>query len=279
VPLRWLLVDDEDAVVALCADVDGIFRDRRESGVAVLRGCRPEPPLRRALDALARGAGRPGGALHRRQIDVSLLSVADDGTVTRPLGADLRASVCAAHPSVVGDGLLDVTFDTPVTDPMPTRARAIWELRWAGGPTERGQWVGYDGELRHQWSAAALVHARGNHPDQPAGSTYHLDGRHVTDIDGFWCALGEAINGPGGYFGWNLDALDDCLRGRWGAATPFTLIWHDSAVARTYLDTARDRRAGHTVEQICQLFSQNGVAVELTPARARAGRCRPSGPR
>ncbi|MFE2532064.1 barstar family protein [Streptomyces sp. NPDC059371] len=27
---------------------------------------------------------------------------------------------------------------------------------------------------------------------------------------------------PGGYFGWNLDALDDCLIGGWGASTPFT---------------------------------------------------------
>jgi len=53
-----------------------------------------------------------------------------------------------------------------------------------------------------------------------------LDGRHITDEDGFYCALGEAVNGPGGYFGWNLDALNYCLRGHWGAQAPFTLHWH-----------------------------------------------------
>ncbi|MGP3917619.1 barstar family protein [Nonomuraea sp. 10N515B] len=35
---------------------------------------------------------------------------------------------------------------------------------------------------------------------------------HITDEVAFYRAMGEAINGPGGYFGRNLDALDDCLR-------------------------------------------------------------------
>ncbi|WP_327590963.1 barstar family protein [Nonomuraea sp. NBC_00507] len=34
----------------------------------------------------------------------------------------------------------------------------------------------------------------------------------MTDEAAFYLAMGEAINGPGGYFGRNLDALDDCLR-------------------------------------------------------------------
>ncbi|MFD9242801.1 barstar family protein [Streptomyces sp. NPDC059556] len=42
---------------------------------------------------------------------------------------------------------------------------------------------------------------------------------------------GEAVNGPGGYFGWNLDALDDCFFGGWGAAPAFTLFWGSSAEA------------------------------------------------
>lgn len=45
----------------------------------------------------------------------------------------------------------------------------------------------------------------------------------------------KAINGPGGYFGWNLNALDDCLRGGFGARAPFTLVWSDSQVARQSL--------------------------------------------
>lgn len=47
--------------------------------------------------------------------------------------------------------------------------------------------------------------------------------------------LRDEHTGPGGYFGWNLDALDDCLCGRFGAQTPFRLVWHHSAVAREHL--------------------------------------------
>ncbi|MDX3095068.1 barstar family protein [Streptomyces sp. ME19-03-3] len=49
------------------------------------------------------------------------------------------------------------------------------------------------------------------------------------------CASGEAVNRPGGYFGWNADALDDCLIGGWGASAPFTLEWNHSDLARSRL--------------------------------------------
>ncbi|WP_432944427.1 barstar family protein [Kribbella sp. CA-253562] len=68
-----------------------------------------------------------------------------------------------------------------------------------------------------------------------AGHEFVLGGRYVFDEDGFYCAIGEAVNGPGGYFGWNLDALVDCLRGGWGAVAPFVLRWASSAVARTWM--------------------------------------------
>jgi hypothetical protein len=41
---------------------------------------------------------------------------------------------------------------------------------------------------------------------------------------------------------WNLDALDDCLRGRFGTRAPFRLAWHDSAIARAHLVASYDRR-------------------------------------
>lgn len=57
----------------------------------------------------------------------------------------------------------------------------------------------------------------------------------MVDEDSFYCALGEAVNGPGGCFGWNLDALADCLRGGWGARPPFTLYWRQPHNARPAL--------------------------------------------
>jgi hypothetical protein len=34
--------------------------------------------------------------------------------------------------------------------------------------------------------------------------TYELPGAEITSLEAFWVVIGEVINGPGGYFGWNL---------------------------------------------------------------------------
>lgn len=41
----------------------------------------------------------------------------------------------------------------------------------------------------------------------------------------FHCAPGEAVNGPGGYFGRGLDELADCFCGGFGVEGDFTLKW------------------------------------------------------
>ncbi|WP_407924490.1 barstar family protein [Actinomadura physcomitrii] len=78
--------------------------------------------------------------------------------------------------------------------------------------------------------------------------------------------MGEAINGPGGYFGWNLDALDDCLIGSWGAAAPFRLVWHESATARRHLIAGHDRHRNApviTLDALLGRLTARGVEVEL----------------
>lgn len=272
VPLRWLLVDEftmgePDAVIAACVDIEGLFVDSVSTArETTLLGCMPHPLLRRALDALAKGAGNPGGALHRRAIDAALYSVDQSGVANRVIGSQLRASVTEVRPSLLAAGLVDVALDSAIFEPMPSAARPIWDLWHAGGPAEPGLWAGYGRELRHCWSGAALAHRRADAPDKPAGSTYELDGRHVTDLEGFYCAIGEAINGPGGYFGWNGDALHDCVTGGRGAEWPFRLIWHDAEVARTHLTAmARARKSvpPDKFEQVLRWLAQDQIEVEL----------------
>ncbi|MEV4637119.1 barstar family protein [Actinoplanes sp. NPDC049548] len=255
VPLRWLLVDEctmgeSDTAVAVCSDVEGLFVDEPSAvRKATLLGCLPCPPLRRALDALAEG-----GARHRRLISASLYSVDRDGAASGVVGAGLQASVADVRPSTLSAELLDVTFDTAFTGALPGAARQIWDLWHSGRPAAPGLWAGYDRELRHCWSGAALSHHRADAPDKPAGTVYHLDGRHVTDVEGFYCAIGEAVNGPGGYFGWNGDALHDCVRGGFGAESPFRIVWHDAAVAQESVPE---------FDRILRWLTEDRIEVEL----------------
>lgn len=43
------------------------------------------------------------------------------------------------------------------------------------------------------------------------------------------------MNGPGGYFGGCLSALDDCLSGSFGYTAPATLLWRNAATAHEHL--------------------------------------------
>ncbi|MFC0842630.1 barstar family protein [Streptomyces noboritoensis] len=102
---------------------------------------------------------------------------------------------------------------------------------------------------------------------------YVLDGRHIHTLEDFWRVIGESVNGPGGYFGKNLDALADCLRGGFGTPDDgdFRFEWHDHAYAREAL--------GHpeTVRQLeirltrCHFTNRESVAAELAAAKDGRG--------
>ncbi|MEU2578393.1 barstar family protein [Streptomyces anulatus] len=69
---------------------------------------------------------------------------------------------------------------------------------------------------------------------------------------------GEAVNGPGGYFGSNLDALFDCLRtARRDEAAPFRLVWRNLAASREALGS-------DFTERVLALFEECGVETELS---------------
>jgi RNAse (barnase) inhibitor barstar len=219
-----------------------------------LLGCQLEPP---AAIGQAPEAGR--------RIRAEVHAVAADGSARRVLGAVVSGTVEASEPSGLGAGLIDVTVHSDPTEPLPTGILDILAHRRTGGPTQNNQWAGYDRALRHHWAGVALTH-RSDAPDQPADTTYDLDGRFVTDVEGFYCAIGEAINGPGGYFGWNLDALDDCLRGGFGAQTPFRLVWHDSAVAHEHLTGGYDRlrlRPAVTFDYLLDMLTAHHIEIDL----------------
>ena len=79
--------------------------------------------------------------------------------------------------------------------------------------------------------------------DDPPRRGYEIPGEQVHSLEDFYRVIGEVINGPGGYFGTNLDALADCLRGGFGTPDDgYVLRWlrsDDSRLALSYTETAR----------------------------------------
>jgi RNAse (barnase) inhibitor barstar len=88
---------------------------------------------------------------------------------------------------------------------------------------------------------------------------YRIDGRKIRSAGDFYREVGSAVNGPGGYFGRNLDALADCLRGGFG--TP-EFAWQHSALSRRYLDGIRYGQRT-LFDAIQDVFSDAGVTLRL----------------
>lgn len=114
-----------------------------------------------------------------------------------------------------GDAVVNVPFRIFSNRCGVSRAAEIWQ-RWASDrPLELGEWSRWPASYERVW-----LHVVQNSwfASGHAASYYGLDGIGRLDAAqfstraSFYCALGEAVNGPGGYFGSNLDALADCLR-------------------------------------------------------------------
>ncbi len=99
-------------------------------------------------------------------------------------------------------------------------------------------------------------------PTESPPVVYRIDGRKIKSGSDFYREIGSAVNGPGGYFGRNLDALADCLRGGFGTPEhrPFEFEWQHSALSRPYLGTMRP--GNRTLfDAIREVFRDAGVPL------------------
>lgn len=209
-----------------CREFALVLPPEREAAPLVLRGLVPGERLRAAL---MKGT--------RRALDLAEVAVEvhdDQGELlTERL---LWTEVNAWRPSAHGTDLIDLELDGEHFTPVPAYARPIWERWFAGPPDTPGAWADLD--TRRRWAWLDLVQELGcrrARPTRPPGHAYELDGRHITDEPGLYLALGEAVNGPGGYFGGCLSALDECLGGDFGHTAPARLLWRNASTAREHL--------------------------------------------
>ncbi|MEU3556033.1 barstar family protein [Streptomyces fragilis] len=263
---RYALTSDEDDADfwGPSHEAQGLFTPLpgEEDGArqVLLAGCRPRGGLLRSTGHLGRQRASAGNA------DLDLLDA--DGTVMGSYFVN-DVTVVDARPSARGADLLDLTVTLWCENALPG-AEPVWDLIREGRLDRTGLWRDLTPEGRHAWLSVALWSREYRHrgrPDAPAGQVLTLDGRDIVDEESFYCALGEAVNGPCGYFGRNLDALDDCLRGRWGATVPFTLYWDHSAESVARLSTPRPTPQGDSgvvpFPVILEIFADHGVEVVL----------------
>jgi RNAse (barnase) inhibitor barstar len=102
---------------------------------------------------------------------------------------------------------------------------------------------------------------------------YVVDGARIQSLEDFWRVMGEAVNGPGGYFGRNLDAFADCLRGGFGTPDDddFVVEWRDHELSRRSLGFAETVRQLELRLARCHPANRPSVRAELEAAQAERG--------
>ncbi len=101
-------------------------------------------------------------------------------------------------------------------------------------------------------------------PDSIEPQVFRIDGRKIKSVNDFYREIGRSVNGPGGYFGRNLDALADCLRGGFGTPEerPYEFVWEHSAASRRHLTEGR-RGRGTFVDEVIDVFDDVGVPLTM----------------
>ncbi|MFI6645690.1 barstar family protein [Streptomyces sp. NPDC050504] len=103
--------------------------------------------------------------------------------------------------------------------------------------------------------------------------TYVLDGREIGTLEDFWRVIGEAVNGPGGYFGRNLDAFADCLSGGFGTPDDdaYVVEWRDHRISRRNLGHLETARQLEIRLSRCHPANRPSTRADLEAARQERG--------
>ncbi|MBI5536480.1 MAG: barstar family protein [Deltaproteobacteria bacterium] len=149
-------------------------------------------------------------------------------------------------------------------------------------PKTLGVWRALDGAGRQLWLKLACrrhfdLAERGMNRRGEPGSVFTIDGCSFDDYPGFFCAVGEAVNGPGGYFGSGLESFDDCLFGGFGLESPCTLVWKNVSVSRRVLGPNVLRKhceewiANVDADQDPESFAEGRASAVASLERAQRG--------
>jgi RNAse (barnase) inhibitor barstar len=101
---------------------------------------------------------------------------------------------------------------------------------------------------------------------------YVLNGKRINSLDDFYAVVGETM-GCGGYFGRNLDAFADCLRGGFGTPEDgdFLVVWRDHRHSRDALSHPEVVRNLERWMRTCHPSHRESMRERIEEARAGRG--------
>ncbi|WP_211358106.1 barstar family protein [Amycolatopsis cihanbeyliensis] len=218
----YMVVDEDSGDVLLAAEeVDGFFVSQEQgSPEVVFRGVHSlDKGRRRTEDANLQILSRESGKIGEYFIG----RVALGDTVVKSSDGKISSVSC-------------YVFDNRCEYPEAAR---IWR-RWALGPAvEEGEWIQLSTGCLDAWLHVvqnSWFVLNSDAACRGSDKVADLDGTYITTSQKFFCALGEAVNGPGGYFGSNLDALADCIHSSLDRGVSLRIIWRNYKLSRESLD-------------------------------------------
>jgi len=239
-PLYHLVEEETGTVVIAAREISGFF---------------VEPDRAWSEEVLIHGWAREPVRLGRDLSDMELHVVDSLGEV---IGSYYIGRVGLRSTFEGGEGPGFVATFYGYTCPYAA-AGEIWR-RWASRiPLVEGEWTGYPVESHGSWlhvvqnSWFQTGHAAKRYG---VGETCVIDGRQIFGESSFYCALGESVNGPGGYFGSTLDGLADCLISSRKDSVPFGLVWE-------YFSEAQERMGASSAASVIDVLREFEVDVTL----------------
>jgi RNAse (barnase) inhibitor barstar len=135
----------------------------------------------------------------------------------------------------------------------PQGFHKVWQMFLNNEITEKNIWKKLSKDELQGWLVFALHHVK----PQPERENLiiRLDGNNFHNIDEFYCTLGEEVNGVAGYFGRQLYALHDCLRGDFGVKSISEITWKNHRISKKLLKKNFD--------DILDIFKEHEINVIL----------------
>jgi len=160
-------------------------------------------------------------------------------------------------------GATEATLTASIGTVPHVGAEWSWD-QWRSAPPSRPNlWAELPVGRREGWLEVAQAIALREHrtPYPALTEQIDLDGRHIDDLASFFCALGEALAGPGGWCASTVPGLTDCLRHAPRAAARPRLVWREMAVAERGLARKVEGDAVTYLELILTTLAEGSVEV------------------